>query len=70
MRLAVALVEPDEDSEDLGVPLRRHDRIGLLEAFAVEAALPRIRDYVGRSLRHPALGDLCDFYLRHGVVTP
>ena len=32
--------------------------------------LPRIRDYVGRSLRHPALRDVREFYLRHGVVTP
>ena len=28
-RLAVAPVEPNEDAEDLRVPLRRHDRIGL-----------------------------------------
>ena len=36
-RLTIAPVEPDEDAEDLGIALRRHDRIGLVEGVAVEA---------------------------------
>ena len=36
--LAVALVEPREDAEDLGGPLRAEDRIGLDEGRHVEAA--------------------------------
>lgn len=31
--------------------------------------LPRIRDYVRRAFRHPALADLKDFYERHGLLT-
>ena len=47
VRLAVALVEPDEDAEDLGVALRRHDGIGLAEGRLVERAGGLARGDIG-----------------------
>ena len=42
LRLAVAPVEPHENADDLGIALRRHDRIGLVETGAVESRASRL----------------------------
>src|SRR5271166_5447601 len=41
LRLAVALVEPGEESKDFGRALRAHRRIGRGKAFGAEAGIGR-----------------------------
>ena len=42
LRLAVALLEPREDAEDLGRALRRERRIDLREQLGIEAVIGRV----------------------------
>ena len=64
---AYAIMAAQRNTKILGIFVRLDQRDGKPHYLK---HLPRIRDYVARSLRHPALGEVRDFYLRQGVVTP
>ena len=64
---AYAIMAAQRNTKILGIFVRLDQRDGKPHYLK---HLPRIRDYVVRSLRHPALEEVRDFYLRHGVVTP
>ena len=53
------------NSKILGIFVRLDQRDGKPQYLK---HLPRIRDYVARSLRHPALAELREFYVQHGIV--
>ncbi|RUM98559.1 tRNA (adenosine(37)-N6)-threonylcarbamoyltransferase complex ATPase subunit type 1 TsaE [Pseudaminobacter arsenicus] len=61
---AFAIMAAQRNSKILGIFIRldrRDGKPGYLKH------LPRIRDYLGRALAHPALAPLRDFYQRHGL---
>lgn len=62
---AYAIMAAQRNSKILGIFIRLDRRDG---KPAYLKHLPRIRDYLGRALAHPALAPLRDFYQRHGLI--
>ena len=62
---AYAIMAAQRNSKILGIFVRLDQRDGKPQYLK---HLPRIRDYVARSLRHPGLAEVREFYLRHGIV--
>ena len=62
---AYAITAAQRNSKILGIFVRLNDRDGKPQYLK---HLPRIRDYVGRAMRHPALAELREIYLRLGVL--
>ena len=53
------------NSKILGIFVRLNERDGKPDYLR---HLPRIRDYLGRALAHPALAGLKDFYRQSGLL--
>jgi aminoglycoside/choline kinase family phosphotransferase len=62
---AYAITAAQRNSKILGIFVRLNDRDGKPQYLK---HLPRIRDYVGSAMRHPALAGLRDLYRRLGVL--
>jgi hypothetical protein len=62
---AYAIMSAQRNSKILGIFVRLDRRDGKPDYLK---HLPRIRDYLRRALAHPALADLSDFYIRHGLI--
>lgn len=62
---AYAIMATQRNSKILGIFVRLDRRDGKPDYLK---HLPRIRDYLRRALAHPALADLRDFYIRHGLI--
>lgn len=62
---AYAIMAAQRNSKILGIFVRLDRRDGKPDYLK---HLPRIRDYLRRALAHPALADLRDFYIRHGLI--
>jgi tRNA threonylcarbamoyl adenosine modification protein YjeE len=62
---AYAIMAAQRNSKILGIFVRLNIRDG---KPGYMKHLPRIRDYVGRSLNHPALGDVRAFYEKVGIL--
>jgi len=64
-RQAYAIVAAQRNTKILGIFVRLKERDG---KPAYLKHLPRIRDYLRRALKHPALAELADLYARHGLL--
>lgn len=62
---AYAIMAAQRNSKILGIFVRLDRRDGKPHYLK---HLPRIRDYAARALRHPALAQVREFYLHHGLV--
>lgn len=62
---AYAIMAAQRNSKILGIFVRLDRRDGKPHYLK---HLPRIRDYAARALEHPALTEVRDFYLRHGLI--
>lgn len=62
---AYAITAAQRNSKILGIFVRLDERDGKPHYLK---HLPRIRDYLGRACRHPALAALAALYRRHGVL--
>jgi tRNA threonylcarbamoyl adenosine modification protein YjeE len=62
---AYAAMAAQRNSKILGIFVRLKERDGKPDYLR---HLPRIRDYLGRALAHPALAGLKDFYRRNGLL--
>jgi aminoglycoside/choline kinase family phosphotransferase len=62
---AYAIMATQRNSKILGIFVRLNERDG---KPAYLKHLPRIRNYLGRALAHPALAELRDFYIRNGLI--
>ena len=62
---AYAIMAAQRNTKILGIFVRLDRRDG---KPAYLKHLPRIRDYLGRALAHPALAPLRDLYIRHGFI--
>ncbi|RWM36184.1 tRNA (adenosine(37)-N6)-threonylcarbamoyltransferase complex ATPase subunit type 1 TsaE [Mesorhizobium sp.] len=62
---AYAIMAAQRNSKILGIFVRLEKRDG--KPYYLKH-LPRIRDYLRRALAHPALGDLKEFYMAHGLL--
>ncbi|WP_394888375.1 tRNA (adenosine(37)-N6)-threonylcarbamoyltransferase complex ATPase subunit type 1 TsaE [Mesorhizobium sp. AaZ16] len=62
---AYAATAAQRNSKILGIFVRLKERDGKPDYLR---HLPRIRDYLGRALAHPALAGLKDFYRRNGLL--
>jgi tRNA threonylcarbamoyl adenosine modification protein YjeE len=62
---AYAAMAAQRNSKILGIFVRLNERDGKPDYLR---HLPRIRDYLGRALSHPALAELKDFYQRNGLL--
>ncbi|TPJ74349.1 tRNA (adenosine(37)-N6)-threonylcarbamoyltransferase complex ATPase subunit type 1 TsaE [Mesorhizobium sp. B2-7-1] len=62
---AYAIMAAQRNSKILGIFVRLEKRDG--KPYYLKH-LPRIRDYLRRALAHPALADLKDFYMAHGLL--
>lgn len=62
---AYAIMAAQRNSKILGIFVRLNDRDGKPQYLR---HLPRIRDYLGRALSHPALASVGDAYRRLGII--
>ncbi len=60
-----AIMAAQRNSKILGIFVRLERRDG--KPYYLKH-LPRIRNYLRRALAHPALTDLRDFYIAHGLL--
>lgn len=64
-REAYAIMAAQRNSKILGIFVRLKERDGKPQYLQ---HLPRIRDYLRRALKHPALARLAELYARHGFL--
>ena len=64
-RQAYAIVAAQRNTKILGIFVRLKERDGKPGYLK---HLPRIRDYLRRALKHPALAELSELYARHGLL--